>query len=76
MIGIGVLYGTRKARVVRNILLACAITDVGHLYAIYAVINQFSESIIVVLHEIFMFSNFSILSFAQMLKVVSKCNES
>ena len=53
MIGISVLYSTRNARVVRNFLLACAIADVGHLYAIYAVIHQFSESVVVVLREIF-----------------------
>ncbi|CAF9909159.1 hypothetical protein IMSHALPRED_007634 [Imshaugia aleurites] len=31
MIGVGVLYATTEAKVVRNFLLACAIADVGHL---------------------------------------------
>lgn len=35
MIGIGVLYSTSEARVVRNYLLACAIGDVGHLWFTY-----------------------------------------
>lgn len=37
MIGVGVLYATTEAKVVRNFLLACAIADVGHLYVTYAV---------------------------------------
>lgn len=40
MIGIGVLYFTSEVRVVRNYLLACAIADVGHLWATYAVMGQ------------------------------------
>ena len=35
MIGIGVLYSTSEAIVVRNYLLACAIADVGHLWFTY-----------------------------------------
>ena len=54
MIGISVLYSTINAKVVRKFLLACDIADVGHLYAIYAVIHQFSEFVIVVLRELFM----------------------
>lgn len=37
MIGVGLLYATSEAKVVRNFLLACAIADVGHLYATYLV---------------------------------------
>lgn len=37
MTGVGVLYATTEAKVVRNFLLACAIADVGHLYVTYAV---------------------------------------
>ena len=40
MIGIGVLYFTSDVRVVRNYILACAIADVGHLWATYAVMGQ------------------------------------
>ncbi|KAK0509854.1 hypothetical protein JMJ35_007248 [Cladonia borealis] len=40
MVGIGVLYFTSEARVVRNYLLACAIADVGHVWATYAVMGQ------------------------------------
>ena len=40
MIGVGVLYSTSEAIVVRNYLIACAIADVGHLYAIYHVIGH------------------------------------
>ena len=40
MIGIGVLYFTSEVRVVRNYILACAIADVGHLWATYAVMGQ------------------------------------
>ena len=35
MIGIGVLYSTSEATVVRNYLLACAIADIGHLWFTY-----------------------------------------
>ena len=54
MVGIGVLYSTTEAKVVRNFLLACAIADVGHLYVTCAVIHLFSESVFLVLGEIFM----------------------
>ena len=37
MIGVGLLYATSEAKVVRNFLLACAIADVGHLYVTYLV---------------------------------------
>ena len=37
MIGVGVLYATTEAKVVRNFLLACSIADVDHLYVTYAV---------------------------------------
>ncbi|CAD6564502.1 MAG: hypothetical protein ASARMPRED_004444 [Alectoria sarmentosa] len=39
MVGVGVLYGTTEAKVVRNFLLACAIADVGHLYVTYAIMG-------------------------------------
>ena len=39
MIGVGVLYSTSEAVVVRNYLLACAIADVGHLWATYHVMG-------------------------------------
>ena len=45
MIGVGVLYTTREAKVVRNYLLACAIADVGHLYATYAVMYVLPASV-------------------------------
>ena len=35
MIGVGLLYATREAHVVRNYLIACAIGDVGHIWACY-----------------------------------------
>ena len=37
MVGVGVLYATTEAKVVRNFLIACAIADIGHLYVTYAV---------------------------------------
>ncbi len=40
MVGVGVLYATSEPKVVRNFLLACAIADVGHLWATYAVMGQ------------------------------------
>lgn len=39
MIGVGLLYFTSEAVVVRNFLIACAIADVGHLWATYHVIG-------------------------------------
>lgn len=39
MIGIGILYQTTEPKVVRNFLVACAVADVGHLYATYAVMG-------------------------------------
>ena len=54
MVGIGVLHSTGKAKIVRNFLLAYAIADVGHLYAVYTVIHQSSESVFFVLRRIFM----------------------
>jgi len=39
MVGVGVLYTTTEAEVVRNFLLACAIADMGHLYVTYAVMG-------------------------------------
>lgn len=39
MVGVGVLYSTTEAKVVRNFLLACAIADVGHLAVTYAVMG-------------------------------------
>ena len=45
MVGVGVLYTTTEAKVVRNFLLACAIADVGHLYVTYAVMYVSSTSI-------------------------------
>jgi len=40
LIGLGVLYYTNEAIVVRNYLVACAIGDVGHLAATYWVIGH------------------------------------
>lgn len=40
MIGVGVLYSTSEAIVVRNYLFACALGDVGHLWATYHVIGE------------------------------------
>lgn len=40
MIGVGILYTTTEAKVVRNYLLACAVADVGHLWATYAVMGH------------------------------------
>jgi len=40
LIGLGVLYYTNEAIVVRNYLIACAIGDVGHLAATYWVIGH------------------------------------
>ena len=39
LIGVGVLYATSEPKVARNYLLACAIADIGHLWATYAVIG-------------------------------------
>lgn len=39
MVGVGVLYATTEPKVVRNFLIACAVADVGHLYATYAVVG-------------------------------------
>lgn len=36
MIAVGVLYGTSEISVVRKYLIACALGDVGHLWAVYA----------------------------------------
>ncbi len=46
MIGVGVLYTTSEAKVVRNYLLACAIADVGHLYVTCAVMYVTSSPIV------------------------------
>lgn len=35
MIALGILYTTQEPKVVRNFLIACAIADVGHVYACY-----------------------------------------
>ena len=40
MIGVGVLYATSEAIVIRNYLFACALGDVGHLWATYRVIGE------------------------------------
>ena len=40
LIGVGVLYATGEPKVVRNYLLACAIADLGHLWATYAVVGH------------------------------------
>lgn len=37
MVGVGILYTTTEAKVVRNFMLACASADIGHLYVTYAV---------------------------------------
>lgn len=42
MVGVGILYATTEAKVVRNFLLACAIADVGHLYVTYTVMYVYS----------------------------------
>lgn len=52
MVGVGVLYTTTEAEVVRNFLLACAIADMGHLYVTYAVMYEISSSIIPLLDRI------------------------
>ncbi|KAL9010011.1 MAG: hypothetical protein Q9173_005015 [Seirophora scorigena] len=39
LIAIGVLYATSEPKVVRNYLIACAIADVGHLWATYTVLG-------------------------------------
>ena len=39
MIGIGVLYTTAEASVVRNYMIACAVADVGHIAATYHVMG-------------------------------------
>jgi len=40
LIGVGVLYATSEPAVVKNYIIACAIADVGHLWATYAVIGH------------------------------------
>ena len=40
MIGAGVLYTTNEPKVVRNFLLACAISDIGHLWVTYTVMGH------------------------------------
>ena len=40
MIGCGILYTTTEPKVVRNFLFACAVADVGHLLATYAVMGH------------------------------------
>ena len=40
LIGVGVLYATNEPIVVRNYIIACAIADVGHLWATYTVIGR------------------------------------
>lgn len=45
MVGVGVLYATTEAKVVRNFLLACAVADVGHLYVTFAVMYVFLVSL-------------------------------
>ncbi|KAL2042944.1 hypothetical protein N7G274_004002 [Stereocaulon virgatum] len=40
MIGVGVLYTTTEPKVVRNFVLACAVADVGHIWATCAVMGQ------------------------------------
>lgn len=40
LIGVGVLYATSEPKVVRNYIIACAIADVGHLWATYAAIGH------------------------------------
>lgn len=40
LIGVGVLHATNEPKVVRNYIIACAIADVGHLWATYAVIGR------------------------------------
>lgn len=37
MVGVGILYTTTEAKVVRNFMLACACADIGHLYVTYTV---------------------------------------
>ena len=39
MIAVGVLYATSEPKVVRNFLIACAVADVGHVYACYHVMG-------------------------------------
>ena len=51
MIGVGVLYATTEAKVVRNFLFACAIADVGHLYVTYAVMYVFPASMFLLLGQ-------------------------
>ena len=52
MVGVGVLYGTTEAKVVRNFLLACAIADVGHLYVTYAIMYVLSASVFLLLNQV------------------------
>ena len=40
MIAVAVLYATTEPKVVRNFLIACAIADVGHVYACYYVMGH------------------------------------
>lgn len=40
LIGLGVLYYTKEAIVVRNYLIACAVGDIGHLLSTYWVIGH------------------------------------
>ena len=40
LIGVGVLYATSEPKVARNYILACAIADIGHLWATYVVIGH------------------------------------
>jgi len=39
MVGVGILYTTTEAKVVRNFMLACACADIGHLYVTYTVMG-------------------------------------
>ena len=40
LIGVGILYQTNEAKVVRNFLVACAVADVGHLWVTYTVVGH------------------------------------
>ncbi|CRG82876.1 hypothetical protein PISL3812_00222 [Talaromyces islandicus] len=39
LLAVGVIYGSSERHVVRNLILSLAVADIGHMYAMYAVIG-------------------------------------
>ena len=74
MIGVAVLYTTAEPKVVRNYLIACAIADVGHLWAICTVMG-YTDFVTVWEWNMMAWGNIGMTTFLFVSRILYLCGE-